>query len=70
MQYTTLGRTGLNVSVLGLGAGGPSRLGQHKDKTEADSIAIVRQALDAGINQRVNKLFLPDCRQNVGRHVP
>jgi aryl-alcohol dehydrogenase-like predicted oxidoreductase len=50
MQYTTLGRTGLKVSALGLGAGGPSRLGQRNNKTEADSIAIVRQALDAGVN--------------------
>jgi len=50
MQFTTLGRTGLNVSILGIGAGGPSRLGQRNNKTEADSIAIVRQALDAGVN--------------------
>jgi aryl-alcohol dehydrogenase-like predicted oxidoreductase len=50
MQFTTLGRTGLNVSILGVGAGGPSRLGQRTNKTEADSIAIVRQALDAGVN--------------------
>ena len=27
MEYTKLGRTGLNVSVAGLGAGGHSRLG-------------------------------------------
>ena len=50
MQFTTLGRTGLNVSILGIGSGGPSRLGQRNNKTEADSIAIVRQALDAGVN--------------------
>jgi len=50
MKFTTLGRTGLNVSILGVGAGGPSRLGQRNNKTEADSIAIVRQALDAGVN--------------------
>ncbi len=50
MQFTRLGRTGLKVSVLGLGAGGPSRLGQRSNKTESDSIAIIRQALDAGVN--------------------
>jgi aryl-alcohol dehydrogenase-like predicted oxidoreductase len=50
MKFTTLGRTGLNVSILDVGAGGPSRLGQRNNKTEADSIAIVRQALDAGVN--------------------
>lgn len=50
MQYTTLGRTGLKVSVAGLGCGGFSRLGQSTGKTEAESIAIVRLALDSGIN--------------------
>lgn len=35
---------------MGLGGGGPSRLGQRTDKTAAESIAIVRHALDAGIN--------------------
>ena len=28
MEYTILGETGLEVSVAGLGCGGPSRLGQ------------------------------------------
>jgi len=50
MQYKTLGRTGLQVSVMGLGGGGPSGLGQRHDHTAQESIAIVRQALDAGVN--------------------
>lgn len=50
MEYRTLGRTGLKVSVMGIGAGGPSRLGQRYDTPEADSIAIIREALDAGVN--------------------
>jgi L-galactose dehydrogenase len=50
MEYTTLGRTGLQVSVAGLGCGGPSRLGQATGKTEQESIVVVRQALDLGIN--------------------
>lgn len=51
MEYRTLGRTGLKVSVMGIGGGGPSRLGKRNDiNTEADSIAIVLQGLDAGIN--------------------
>lgn len=50
MQYTTLGRTGLNVSVAGLGCGGHSRLGQKTGRTEQESIQVVRQALDLGIN--------------------
>lgn len=50
MEYTSLGRTNLKVSVMGLGCGGPSRIGKGGGKTEAESIAVVRQALDAGIN--------------------
>ena len=34
MQYTTLGNTGLRVSVAGLGTGGFSRLGLKTGKTE------------------------------------
>jgi aryl-alcohol dehydrogenase-like predicted oxidoreductase len=50
MQYTTLGRTGLKVSVLGLGCGGPSRLGRKTGRSEEESVAVVRRAIDAGIN--------------------
>jgi len=50
MEYTTLGRTGLNVSVAGLGCGGFSRLGLGTGKSEADAIAIIRAALDLGVN--------------------
>lgn len=51
MQYTTLGRTGLKVSVAGLGCGGPSRLGLRKDAQSANSaVALVRQAIDLGVN--------------------
>ncbi len=50
MEYTTLGRTGLKASVVGLGCGGPSRIGQTQKKNEADSVRVVREALSAGIN--------------------
>ncbi len=50
MDYVTFGRTGLNVSVMGLGCGGPSRIGMSADKSEAESVDIVRRALDAGVN--------------------
>lgn len=50
MDYVTFGRTGLQVSVMGLGCGGPSRLGQSTAKSEADSIAIIRHAVEAGVN--------------------
>ena len=50
MDYVTLARTGLKVSVAGLGCGGFSRLGLGTGKSETEAIAIVRQALDLGIN--------------------
>ena len=50
MEYTTLGRTGLKVSVAGLGCGGNSRLGLSTGRTEADAVALIRAALDLGVN--------------------
>lgn len=50
MSYTTLGRTGLKVSVAGLGCGGFSRLGQGHGSSVAQSIDVVRAALNAGVN--------------------
>src|SRR5262245_5640842 len=51
MEYTTLGKTGLRVSVVGLGCGGPSRLGMRNDPQSANhAVAIVKQAMDLGVN--------------------
>jgi aryl-alcohol dehydrogenase-like predicted oxidoreductase len=50
MQYTTLGRTNLRVSVAGLGCGGNSRLGLGSGKSEREAVALVRAAFDLGIN--------------------
>ena len=50
MDYITLGRTGLKVSVLGMGCGGPSRVGQNIGNTVEESISVVKHALDSGIN--------------------
>ena len=50
MLYRTLGRIGLQVSIAGLGTGGPSRLGQNTGRTGVESHQIVRTALDLGIN--------------------
>src|SRR5437763_14496358 len=50
MRYRRLGRTGQEVSVIGLG-------GHHigRQKEEKESIAIIRAAIDAGIN------FMDNC---------
>lgn len=50
MEYTILGRTGLRVSVAGLGCGGFSQLGLGTGKSEADAIGIIRASLDLGVN--------------------
>jgi L-galactose dehydrogenase len=49
LKRRTLGRTGLCVSVMGLGCGGDSRLGQARgDASEA--VRLIRSALRAGVN--------------------
>src|SRR5437660_10036968 len=50
MRYRPLGRTGEEVSLIGLG-------GHHigRQKEEKESIAIIRAAIDAGIN------FMDNC---------
>jgi aryl-alcohol dehydrogenase-like predicted oxidoreductase len=50
MDMIRLGRTGLAVSVAGLGCGGHSRLGMARGATESDAVSIVRHALDLGVN--------------------
>jgi len=50
MQYTALGRTGLRVSVAGLGTGGFSRMGLKSGKTEDESARLILDAVDLGIN--------------------
>ena len=50
MEYVTLGRTGLKVSVAGLGCGGFSRLGLGTGKSTAEAVVLIRQALDLGVD--------------------
>lgn len=50
MQYTTLGRTGLKVSVAGLGCGGFSRLGLKTGLTEDQSAGLIHEAVGLGVN--------------------
>jgi aryl-alcohol dehydrogenase-like predicted oxidoreductase len=49
MHYTTLGRTGLRVSVAGLGTGGFSRMGLKSGKTEDEAARLVLDAVDLGV---------------------
>ena len=50
MQYTTLGRTNLRVSVAGLGTGGFSRMGLKSGKSEQEAARLIEEAVALGIN--------------------
>ncbi len=50
MEYTTLGKTGLKVSVAGLGTGGFSRLGLKSGKSEDESAKLIHEAIGLGVN--------------------
>jgi aryl-alcohol dehydrogenase-like predicted oxidoreductase len=50
MDYRRLGRTNLRVSVVGLGTGGASKLGQAHGLEQSAVTALVRRALELGIN--------------------
>jgi aryl-alcohol dehydrogenase-like predicted oxidoreductase len=49
MEYRSLGKTGLTVSVAGLGCGGNSRLGLGRGASFDDCVAVVRTAVDLGV---------------------
>ncbi len=50
MKFTNLGRTGLKVSIAGLGGGGHSRLGLGKNLGEDNAVNVIKKAIDLGIN--------------------
>src|ERR1700720_2588153 len=60
MRYRPLGRTGEEVSVIGLGG---HHIGRQKD--EKDSIQIIRAAIDAGINFLDNSWDYNDGRSEI-----
>lgn len=50
MKFRRLGRTGLDVSRLSLGTGGPNRMGQKHGADRGDMIGLVHGALELGVN--------------------
>lgn len=50
MIYRTLGRTGLDVSVLGMGTGGLDAMGLKSGRSEEEMRGFLRYAFDLGIN--------------------
>ena len=45
-----LGKTGLKVSLLGFGSGGPSQLGQNTGLSKKQQQRLVARVIDVGIN--------------------
>ena len=50
MEYRTLGRTGLKVSLMSFGSGGPSNLGQKTGLSQPEQDTLIRKCLDLGVN--------------------
>ena len=48
LLYRTLGRTGLSVSLLSYGTGGPRMFGQNEGMDRSGQVAIVRRCIDLG----------------------
>ncbi|MCU1420420.1 MAG: aldo/keto reductase [Microbacteriaceae bacterium] len=68
MDHTTLGRTGLDVSVACLGTGGHSMLGQAYGKTFDESVAVVNAAIDAGVTF-IDTAFAYGTEEIVGKAI-
>ena len=67
MIYQTLGRSGLEVSAISLGTGGPSRIGQRTHANEAQSHRVIQRALDLGINFLDTAAAYGESEQILGR---
>lgn len=67
MHYRTLGRTGLKVSLVSYGSGGPSKLGQNTGLSSSEQDGLVRHCLDLGINLFDSSEAYGDSEQILGR---
>jgi aryl-alcohol dehydrogenase-like predicted oxidoreductase len=66
VQYRTLGRTGWRVSLLGLGTGGVSMLGQRYELPPEASAKLIRHALDRGLNMFDTAPTYGDSEERLG----
>ncbi len=49
MEYRELGRTGMTTSVMGVGTGGPSRVGLRDGGSDDGAVEVIRRAIDSGV---------------------
>jgi len=68
MQFTRLGRTGVEVSVAGLGCGGHSRLGMARGASVNEAADLVRRAIDLGITL-IDTATIYGTEEAVGRGI-
>ena len=68
MKYRTLGRTGIEVSVASLGSGGPSKLGQNRNSTQAYQNRLLKKSLDLGINFLIHHQYMEKVNPLLVRH--
>ncbi|MCG3774636.1 MAG: General stress protein 69 [Nitrospira sp.] len=68
MEYVELGKTGLKVSVAGLGCGGHSKLGQKQGASIESSVGVVHAAIDLGIDV-IDTADTSDMELIVGRAI-
>ena len=67
MAYRRLGRTGLDVSLVSLGTGGPSNFGQRTGSSYQDQYDLVHAALDMGVNFFDTASAYRDSEELLGR---
>ena len=67
MHYRDLGRTGLKVSLLSFGTGGPSILGQNTGLSPKQQDDLVRRYLDVGVNLFDTSEMYSDSEEILGR---
>ena len=67
MEYRTLGRTGLTVSLLSQGTGGPSQFGQRRGLVQDEQNRLIRRCLNLGINLFDTHEMYGDSEEILGR---
>jgi L-galactose dehydrogenase len=67
VQYRRLGRTGLDVSLVSLGTGGPSNFGQRSGLDFEAQRGLVHAALDLGVNFFDTAAAYRDSEELLGR---
>ncbi len=67
MHYRTLGRTGLHVSLLSQGTGGPSQFGQDRGASQDEQTRLIRRCLELGINLFDTHESYGDSEERLGR---